>query len=170
MPMLKVSTLRLPALFALLVFGLLSWETGTAAHEGATGVVKERMMLMESMGDILKALAKFAKGDLEWDGEAIQGHLAGLSKHADADMGTLFPEGSSKPQSEAEPAIWSDWDEFQSLWVAFRQAADKASQADVGDPDALISQVRALAKTCKTCHDDFKSGGVRRMRTRLSLA
>jgi cytochrome c556 len=155
--MLKASTQRRPALFLVVVFGLLSWEAGTAAHEGATGVVKERMMIMESMSDSMKALAKLAKGEREWDAQAVQDHITGLSKHASADIGGLFPEDSAMPPSEAEPSIWSDWDEFQSLWLEFREAADSASQSNVKDPDALISQVQTLAKTCRSCHDEFKS-------------
>ena len=44
-----------------------------AAHSGATGVVKERMMLMKQMAKDTKALAKMAFGKTAYDA-AADGH------------------------------------------------------------------------------------------------
>ncbi|MAH83540.1 MAG: hypothetical protein CBB68_04155 [Rhodospirillaceae bacterium TMED8] len=141
----------------LLFIGLVSWGTSLSSHEGATGVVKERMTLMESLGGSMKTLAKFAKGELEWDTQVVQKQLSALSSHASKDLSALFPEGSARHPSEAKPAIWTDWDEFQALWGDFNKVAKTANEAEPDSPKVLISQIRKLAKTCKSCHDDFKA-------------
>ena len=65
-----------------------------AAHSGATGVVKERMMLMKQMAKDTKAVAKMAFGKTAYDAAAVRQHAGEIEKRAGAAMTELFPAGS----------------------------------------------------------------------------
>ncbi|WP_193175433.1 c-type cytochrome [Oricola nitratireducens] len=85
------------------------------AHGGATGIVKERMEAMESMGDVVKKLSAVMRGETEYDAAAVKAGAETIRKHAGKAITELFPEGSAGGPSEAKPDIWSNWDEFSAL-------------------------------------------------------
>lgn len=97
--------------------------SGVLAHGGATGVVKERMELMESMGDAVKALAAMFRGKEPYDAERVRRLAGSIEAHGAEAMTKLFPEGSLDHPSEALPAIWKEWPRFEAL------ARDTASYA-----------------------------------------
>ena len=86
-----------------------------AAHSGATGVVKERMMLMKQMSKDTKALAKMAFGKTAYDAAAVRQHAGEIEKRAGAAMTELFPAGSDVAPSEANADIWRSWDKFTAI-------------------------------------------------------
>lgn len=85
------------------------------AHGGATGIVKERMEAMESMGDAVKRLAAMMRGETGYDAAAVKEEAETIRQHAGQAITSLFPEGSGGEPSEAKPGIWSDWDAFTAL-------------------------------------------------------
>ena len=92
------------------------------------------------------------------DGETAS-IAANAEKIADwfAVMTDYFPEGSGVGKTNARPEIWTDWDKFTSLARSSEVAArDLAQNADAGDSDAIQQGFRAVAGTCKTCHQSFK--------------
>ncbi|MEK9722941.1 MAG: hypothetical protein VW405_05580 [Rhodospirillaceae bacterium] len=60
--------------FAALVALAAALPAGAPAHEGATGVVKERMELMEDLGRALKALAPMVKGQAPFDAARVKAY------------------------------------------------------------------------------------------------
>ena len=109
-----------------------------AAHGGATGIVKERMDLMEEMKDSVKAVAAIFKGQTDYNADTIR-HAAEIIKmHSGDAMTKLFPEGSLSGHSEAKPLIWDEWQRFKNLADRqvrlaeglYRAAANK--QSDTG--------------------------------------
>ncbi|MGB0671909.1 MAG: c-type cytochrome [Rhodospirillales bacterium] len=98
-----------------LAFGIAVVSGHSWAHGGATGVVKERMTLMEGIGDAVKALAAMMKGEADYDAEKVKSLASGIADHAGKRMVDLFPKGTSGHPSEAKPAIWDKWDTFQGL-------------------------------------------------------
>ncbi|WP_421880422.1 c-type cytochrome [Pacificispira sp.] len=113
---------------------------GTAfAHSGATGVVKERMDAMMSMGKSMKAVAAMMRGEVAYDADAVREAAALIKQHSGDAMTELFPEGSTGHPSEAKPEIWSKWDEFSDLAGrlavyadGLALAADNGMMADQG--------------------------------------
>ncbi len=85
------------------------------AHSGATGVVKERMDGMAAMGKAVKAITPIMRGQVDYDAEQVRAFSEEVRKHSGEAMTALFPEGSDGMPSEAKPAIWSEWEEFQAL-------------------------------------------------------
>lgn len=88
---------------------------GALAHSDATGIVKERMDLMSSMGDAMKALAEMFRDKAPYDAERVRELARVIEQHGGAAMTSKFPEDSIHGPSEALPSIWADWDRFADL-------------------------------------------------------
>jgi cytochrome c556 len=126
------------------------------AHEGhdhATGVVKERMIAMTSMGQSLLAISKRLRANKELDKIAADAHviheLAGkLTKQ--------FPPGSTQFPTAAKPAIWQDWAAFEGHAKKLEAEAEKLINVKAGDGAALRAQFRIVAQACDGCHETFR--------------
>ena len=132
---------------------LLCLSTVSFAHEGAEGVVRERMDRFKENKKAMKAI----KGSLASDTAVIAQKASGIEAWA-KEMVNFFPEGSTQPPSEALPAIWKEFDRFTDLASANEKAAAKLKNlAQSGaDTSALSGAFRLLGKTCKDCHNDYK--------------
>ena len=124
------------------------------AHEGATGIVKERMVAMTESAKAMKAAA-----------EAIRANrnLASVSDDAKtvaanaARIAALFPPGSVQQPTDAKPEIWSNWDDFRGRAAQLANESGKlAAAADTGDPTAVAAQFRVVGKTCAGCHELYR--------------
>lgn len=88
---------------------------GAFGHGGATGVIKERMELMESIGKAMKSLTAMMRGKEHYDAERVRSLAHTISGHGGENMTKLFPAGSLQSPTEAIPAIWADWERFSAL-------------------------------------------------------
>lgn len=86
-----------------------------SGHPEATGVVKERMELMTSIGDATKAIAEMMKGAVSYDAAKVEDLAMTIERHAGEAMTVKFPKDSLDHPSEALPAIWTDWDRFTEI-------------------------------------------------------
>jgi len=84
------------------------------AHGGATGIVKERMDLMDDMKSAMKELSSIFKGQQAYDAAVIRQAASTINQHSGDAITRLFPEDSLK-NSEAQPTIWQEWQHFQDL-------------------------------------------------------
>lgn len=96
---------------------------GAWAHTGATGVVKERMEAMKSMGEAVKSIKPMMTGAAAYNAEAVRKAARTIAAQAGEDMTALFPEGSDDAPSEVLPTVWSDRERFEYLASALEQAA-----------------------------------------------
>ncbi|WP_428669525.1 c-type cytochrome [Roseibium sp.] len=97
---------------AIVISGL---STFALAHGGATGIVKERMESMETMGEVVKSLAAMMRGETSYDPATVREGAAVIRSHSGDALTGLFPEGSLQKKSEAKPEIWTDWQTFSAL-------------------------------------------------------
>ena len=168
----------------LLVAGLFAIIPGSlCAHEGAQGVVKERMLAMESVGEAMKGITAMIRGQTAYDPAALAAKARLISGHGGPALTRLFPEGSLEAPSEALPEIWADWTRFQALArdlaiqgellaSAVEQEAGIAPKhplapdpnaSDGGHPDPSVGfkspkgAYAALARVCATCHKAFRA-------------
>lgn len=144
-------------LSAVVLVGALAlvWPHGpVTAHEGATGVVKERMASMKSMGTAMKSLKSVL-----WAGKPLartKEDAEIIARHAES-IPELFPKGSGGEPSEATPAVWSDRRRFDALSEELAaRAAALARTLDSGKPDAAKAAFRDVGAACSRCHEDFR--------------
>lgn len=141
------TTNRYRLLAALLGMSLLAAVPGTTlAHKGATGAVKQRMELMESVGKAMKTLTRIFKGEVDYDAEAVKTAAVQIQGHGGEQLAKLFPEGSLDGPTEASPKIWQDWSTFSTLWEqlgaysgALVKSADNAQGPGAGTTPGMTS-------------------------------
>lgn len=150
-----------PIQFALMTMIVVAVTTGVVcganatAHEKATGVVKERMEVMKSIGKAMKGLSAMAKGEATYDAAEVK-TLATTIQTKSAEVPKLFPEGSLQPVSEALPAIWQDWPKFEKLSKQLGETSGAVADAAEGGRGAMVPAFANLAKNCNACHTDFR--------------
>jgi cytochrome c556 len=127
------------------------------AHEGATGVVKERMDLMVSLGQAMKTLRAAIQREAGDDDTALIDAAARISAHSKR-MQAMFPAGSMRAPSVARPEIWTDRSRFNTM------ADDLGKEVKIisdiirnGDREGLMPQFRRIGAACSACHKSFRS-------------
>lgn len=117
------------------------------AHNGATGIVKERMDGMAAMQDAVKAITPIMRGQANYDADAVRLFAKSVEVHSGDAMTKLFPEGSGGKPSEAKEEVWTDWEGFETLAMnlqvlgnALAMAADNglAAQAAGGSNGSMM--------------------------------
>lgn len=113
------------------------------SHGGATGIVKERMDLMGSIGDSMKELVSIFKGEVPYDAATVERAASAIRDHASgASIERLFPEGSLDKPTEALPAIWEHWEEFTGLAEQVEVYSDALAKA-AGNPRGNVGGMPA---------------------------
>ena len=125
-----------------------------AAHDHATGVVKERMEMMETMAKRMKSIRERIerRRDLDAikpDAEAI----ASLAPH----LLHLFPPGSTQKPTDARSAIWQQWPDFERKANELETESKKLVSTSPDDFGAANAQVRAVTQTCVACHEKYRT-------------
>ncbi len=183
MPQLHLPKLHLRS--AILLLCLCAAIPLAAAHEGATGIVKERMMAMEGVGKAMKEIKAMLRGQAAYDGRSLAILARRIRDQGGATLTGRFPEDSLRHPSKASAEIWRRWDLFErlaqglgtsaeALAVAAEQSATKArpddasgkdskqsanaSADDVGSPavELPMAEFAKLARSCAACHREFR--------------
>jgi cytochrome c556 len=124
-----------------------------AAHEHASGVVKERMDAMTDMARRQKAISQRLKS--KRDLARIKADAEAIAEHA-AHIAHLFPAGSTQPPTRARATIWQNWADFEKKAKALETASRRLAGADdVADPKAQIA-ADAVTRACTACHEKYR--------------
>lgn len=144
----------MPVLITRLAVIFLLLSGPALAHEGATGIVKERMDAFKESQDHLKALVPLAREN-NWPEMADR---AGQLMQWGDKMTSYFPEGSHGAPSEAAMAIWEDSAGFSAAARHFTtQAGLVMDAAMTKDASLAKAAIKSLAASCKSCHAVFRS-------------
>jgi len=99
------------------------------AHSGATGVVKERMGAMKSMGEAIKRIKPMMSGEAGYDAASVRKAAQVIASEAGEALTGKFPEGSTEHPSETLPRTWEEWDRFTALATQLETAAEGLAMA-----------------------------------------
>ena len=99
------------------------------AHSGATGLVKERMDAMKSMGEAIKRIKPMMSGEAVYDAATIREAAQAIAQEAGEAMTVKFPEGSTDHPSEVLPRTWEEWERFARLAEQLEVAASGLAMA-----------------------------------------
>ena len=136
------------------------WSSGLArADEMDPQVVIEgRQANLRDLGAAFKAITDELKKSAP--SLAIIRQYAGQVDALAQQQRFWFPRGSgpeSEIETDAKPEIWSRTKEFADAQLALvTEAARLRDVAGGNDLEAIKSQQRAVAKTCKGCHEAFR--------------
>ncbi len=138
------------------MIAVLPFQIGAGAHQGANGDILQRMMLMEDVGTAMQVMAAMLKSETPYDPVVLARQSATLSSLSKRIPG-LFPSGSTQKPSEATPAIWRDWQEFERLTRELTAQSDVlAEQASTFNAEDARRQFARIARTCAACHKKFR--------------
>lgn len=122
-------------------------------HEHATGVVRERMILMEDMGKRLLAISKRLRANKDLDRITLDARAI----HEMAGRITAqFPPGSTQSPTAAKSAVWQEWPDFSEKAKALEAQAKKFAEMTTADGKALRDQFRAVGLACDRCHESYR--------------
>ncbi|MEO8548257.1 MAG: cytochrome c [Sphingomicrobium sp.] len=135
-----------------------SMQAAPMAHDAAMQRMHERHDGMERIGKSFKAAGRTLKSGSP-DLAVVRSSAATIALLA-SKTPTWFPAGTGPDigKTGAKPAIWQKPADFVAKDTAMRQAAaafDAAAKS--GDMAAIGARFGALGKTCKACHDDYRS-------------
>ena len=103
-------------------------------------------------------MVAMVKEEMPWDDARMAGYANDLAAVSSLDLMRGFAPGSEKGTTRAKPGIWDNTEDFTSKLEDMRKAAgDLQSVAGGGDREAIAAAVGAAGKTCKACHDEYKS-------------
>lgn len=126
--------------------------------EQALALMKERHDNYEKIGDAMKVVGRELKA-AEPDLAAVRASADTIAKLAPQAEG-WFPAGTGPDvgKTDAKAEIWQQPTEFAEGHRNFRAAATAFRQAAQGSDVAAIKAAAGdLGKTCKSCHDRFRS-------------
>jgi cytochrome c556 len=145
------------ALLLLLSLPALAASEKAPSVDQPSDMVKYRQTVMKAMGAHMKALsmisAKQVSGRAQASGhaEAVRAMSVGLV--------SLFPKTTArdKVHSEARPAVWVRWSEFEAAAKTLeRESAQLATAANGKDDRKLAAALDATNKACGACHKQFR--------------
>jgi len=151
--------MRKPLLLLIFAFtlaggGIISIEWAVA-HMNASGVIKERMMLMKDISKSMKQIAAMMKGEVDYDSEKMSRLAKNIASKGGERITKLFPNGSLDEITEALPSIWQDWAKFKTVSGELEIAANELKAAS-GDQFDAMGPFQKLAQTCGACHRSFR--------------
>ena len=103
-------------------------------------------------------MGAMVKGEMPWDDAKMQAYANDLAAVTQLDLVRGFAPGSDKGTTRAKPDIWKNQDDFAAKFKDLQDAAAALKAAAAGgDRKQIATQVGATGKTCKACHDEYKS-------------
>ncbi|WP_284268499.1 c-type cytochrome [Bradyrhizobium iriomotense] len=132
-----------------------------AAGPAEVAQIKPRQDKFRDIGGALKAINdELKKGRIDWDNTVVPN--AQTIKDRSAYLLNWFPKGSGPEagvKTYALPSIWQKNEDFVKLGKAAQDEAAKLNQVALSkNGNALKTEVDAMGKACKACHDSYRSG------------
>ncbi|ELX13158.1 cytochrome c' [Janthinobacterium sp. HH01] len=98
----------------------------------------------------------------QYNKDEVQRAANTIAAIANSGLGGLFAAGTEQGKgwhdTSAKPELFKDAKHFAELNASFgKEATELAAVAGGGDVAAIKAQFGKLQRTCKSCHDDFKS-------------
>lgn len=142
----------------LLAAGLLSLGlTGVVSADQFEDAVTYRKAAFNLMKANVGPLGAMAEGKMPFDKEAFAQRAANLESLSRMPW-EHFIDGSDMGETKAKAEVWSKAADYKAAAEKFQSESAKLAQISrTGDEKATKAQFGATAKTCKSCHESFKS-------------
>lgn len=116
-------------------------------------IFKQFTKALEPMGLVARDRRDYVKADFAEQARALQALSTQPWVYFSA-------EGNYRP-TRAKPEVWSQPDDFKKAQDRFLSAVNQLVQvADSGELPAIKNSVDEVQKSCKSCHDQFRSDTV----------
>ena len=107
--------------YRLIAFSIAALATGAAvAHEGAMGVVAERMSVMKEMALSMKTVGEMLNGRKAFDADSAKASVAALHQNCHQAR-AQFSSGTPDRASRASSAVWENRMKLRRRWTSSMQ-------------------------------------------------
>jgi cytochrome c556 len=147
--------------FGLTAIALAALAGGVAiaeAQTGAAGAISTRQDAMKAQGGAMRALTPIVRGEQPWNQQAAVQAATTIHNTA-AVIPSVFPQGSGPEagKTDALPAIWQNWSDFQAKAKNLETESAKLLQlAQSGDEAGFKAQFPAVGRACGGCHENYR--------------
>lgn len=130
----------------------------TALAAKPEDAIKYRRGVMAAQGWNVGAMGAMVKGEKPYDKAEFAQRAANLAALTKMSLEGFLVEGSDKGDTKAKPEAFAEMDKFKAGMEKLNTEAGKLAQvAAGGDLAAIKPQFGEVAKTCKACHDNYRS-------------
>lgn len=152
-------TRRLAAVASIAVSAaVLAPVNGLVADATTKDLMEARHDHYHALGDAFKTVRDESRSrSPDWD--ALKAAAKAVSD-ASINQARWFPAGTGPEagKTRALPEIWTKPDDFTAAQKLFSEAAPKLlAAANSGEKSAVATQFGQVGRTCKNCHDNFRS-------------
>jgi cytochrome c556 len=145
-------------IISILTGSMLLWGVAHAHMRQAEPQQSMRQSYFALLGMTLHPMGEMVKGNIPWDASQFASWANDLASVSQFSVERAFGPGSEMGQTRAQPDIWLNMDDFKAKLAALRlETSELARVADSGDAGAIRAQFGKTARTCKSCHDDYKA-------------
>ena len=146
------------AICAATLIGLSFQTPGYAQDKRQEQILAYRQGNMALVAANFGPMGAMLKGELPFNRDQVRAYAKDLATVTSINMMRGYPAGSEGGRTKAEPDIWLDLEDFREKMQALTDAAARLDAvAASGDEAAVKERMKAVGKTCKDCHSDYKS-------------
>ena len=119
--------------------------------------IKYRKSVYQIMGWHFGIMAAMAKGKKDYDRDSFIRSAAILRFVSNLPL-EGFPVGSENGNTKAKPEIWLDMKDFEAKMLQMQQEVNILEDiANTGDLRKAKKQIGKVGRSCKSCHDKYKT-------------
>lgn len=145
-----------PLMFAAVLLGGLIAAPAAAQFAKAEDAIRYRKAAMSVMNTHVARIFAMANGRVPFDAKTVADNADVAAVLAKWQF-SGFVEGSDKGDTKAEPKMWAEMDKFRDQANKNQDDLLKLNKAaKTGNLDAIKTAIGAVAKSCKTCHDNYR--------------
>ena len=127
-----------------------------ALADDAENYIKYRQAMMKAIGGHMGATSQLLRGKVSPQGGHLEMHTSALAALND-NLIQLVPEGSDFGETQAKAEIWEQWEKFEKAANDTKAATAELARAVAGgDRGKITAAHKAVGKSCKGCHEDFR--------------
>ncbi|MFA3792503.1 cytochrome c [Aliiglaciecola sp. SL4] len=133
--------------------------TAAKSEKHAGDAVEYRQAILQLVKSNVGIMGAMAKGQVPLSAETLEKNATRIEQLS-LMMNDYFSVDTSKfsVDTEALPAIWKDYPDFQTKITALTEAAANLKMAAAsGNEGQLKANIGAVFKSCKGCHDSYKA-------------
>lgn len=153
MKSLHARTALAAAILAAASAGIASAQTPKPEDE-----IRYRQSVLNVVGRAMGPMGAMAQGKAPFNAALVQKNSALIDTLLELPWGSFGPGTDKGAPTKADPKIWSEAAKFKQTREASQKAvANLAAVAKTGDEAKFKAAFGEVGKTCKACHDDYRT-------------
>lgn len=144
---------------AIAIVGLTASAATADTFIDAADTVEYRQHAFSMIRGNFGIMAGMVRGEIDYDAGVFQQHANAVKHLANIPLTGFMGAGKNvTTDSDALPAIWTNWQDFEGkMNNLIKASAELAVAAESGSLRSIAPKFIATAGTCKQCHDNYRA-------------